>query len=258
MTTLDKSFLVLETLAELGPRVPLGTLQKATLLPKATLYRLLRTMVDRGLVRYDTAGRYSIGPQVYRMAGAVYARWAPPPGARAVMVELQRTAPETVHVSSFRHGQLMYVEKLDAPHPYQMSSRVGMAQCLHSSAIGKAILAEIPAERAEVLLGQEALRPVTELTIVDPVRLLSELPAIHAAGYAIDDEEDEEGLRAIGAAFCDDSGTPAGGVSIVAPSFRMSLAQARGYAPALVHAAQQIGEMFVGATPPQGLASNLT
>jgi IclR family acetate operon transcriptional repressor len=244
MTTVDKTFLVLEALAHMGPRVPLGIVQSSTDLPKATLYRLLRTLVEHGLAENDSSGRYSVGPQVYRLAGAVYARWALPQAAREVLVALQQTAPETLHISSFRFGQLVYVEKLDAPHPYQMASRVGTGQSLHSSAIGKAILAEMSPSDAAAALGDHTLRSFTQSTLVDKEALLAALPAIRAIGYGVDDEEDEEGLRAIGAAFRDGTGRPAGGISIVAPTFRMSLAQARGYAPALKKAARQLGEIL--------------
>ena len=239
MTTVDKTFLILDKLAETGPRVPLGQLQELTAIPKPTLYRMLRTMVDHGLVRPDSAGRYSVGRQVYRLAAAVYAQRALPPAVRQVMIDLQAVAPETVHVSSFRYGQLVYVEKLDAPHPYQMASRVGRLQALHSSAIGKAILARLSAEEVDALLPDDELDTLTPSTIVDRTQLLAELADIRDDGYGIDDEEDEIGLRAIGAAFCDPSGSPVGGISVVAPLFRMSLSRARGYAPALKKAARR-------------------
>jgi IclR family acetate operon transcriptional repressor len=243
VTTVDKSVAILQTLADNGPRVPLARLQHLTEFPKPTLYRMLRTMVDHGWVRQDSVGTYSVGTHLFTMAGRIYRDFALPPAARQILVDLQSEAPETLHVSAFRHGQLFYVEKLEAPHPYQMASRVGKMQALHSSAIGKAVLALLPPAEAQELLDDLELTPITDSTIVDSAQLYASLQDIRERGYAVDDEEDEEGLRAVGTAICDSSGCPTGGVSVVAPSFQMSMCQARTYVPALLRAARQLEDL---------------
>ncbi|WP_406230504.1 IclR family transcriptional regulator [Nocardia sp. NBC_01009] len=249
MTTVDKTFDILEHLANGGPRLALAQLHEMTAIPKPTLYRMLRTMVDHGLVRHDGSGRYSVGRSVFRLAGEVYRQVSVPAAARQVMVDLQTVAPETVHISAFRYGQLVYVEKLEALHPYQMASRVGKLQALHSSAIGKAVLAQLPAEQADALLADHRLEAFTSTTIVDRSQLAAALPEIRAQGYAMDDEEDEDGLRAIGVAFCDGADHPIGGISIVAPSFQMSVEQAHTYAPAVKEAAMRLEEILAESPP---------
>ncbi|WP_051899073.1 IclR family transcriptional regulator [Sciscionella sediminilitoris] len=249
MTTMDKTFLILEKVAANGPRLPLARLQELTEIPKPTLYRMLRTMVEHGLVHNDGSGTYRAGRRLFALAGMAYRQVSVPPETRRIMIELQERVPETVHVSVFRHRQLFYVEKLDAPHPYQMASQVGKSQAVHSSAIGKAVLAQLPAEEAEQLLSEVDLPAITETTIVDRAQLIGALPAIRGDGYALDDEEDEAGLRAIGSAVADETGYPVGGISLVAPSFRMSAAQACEYAPALRTAADRIQDCWAAHSP---------
>jgi IclR family acetate operon transcriptional repressor len=240
MTTVDKAIVVLQRLATDGPRMPLARLQETTQIPKPTLYRMLRSMMSHGLVRQDSAGTYSVGSHVYEIARDVYRHVALPDEARQILIDLQAEAPETLHISSFRHGQLVYVEKLEAPHPYQMASRVGKLQMLHSSAIGKAVLSRLPLVEAKELLDRVELPAITTETIVDPQSLLGLLPEIAEQGYALDDEEDEEGLIAIGSAICDEVGSPIGGISIVAPTFHMTATQAQSYVPALLRAARRL------------------
>lgn len=249
MSTLDKSCNTLQDVAGYGPRLRLARLQELTRIPKPTLHRLLKTMLQHGLIQQEDIGTYSVGSHLFHLARHVYEQVSVPPAARQVMMDLQHHVGETIHISAFRGGRLVYVEKLEAPHPLQMISRIGKFQSLHSSAIGKAVLSVLPQPEAYRLLSRGELRRFAPNTIIDVGRLLDLLPIIRAQGYAIDDEEDEPGLRAIGCAICDRTGAPIGGLSIVAPSFQMSLGQAYGYAPLLTKAAAQIAELMQSPSP---------
>jgi IclR family transcriptional regulator, acetate operon repressor len=248
MPTIDKSSTILQCVISYGPRVRLAHLQQLTNIPKPTLHRLLHTMIEHGLIRQDDTGIYSVGSELFRLAHDVYNQFHIPVEARQIMIDLQHEAKETIHLSLFRGGQLVYAEKLEAPHPFQMVSRVGKLQPLHSSAIGKAVLALLPEPEAAQLLAR-SLKRMTEFTIVDPRTLLTSLAAVRIQGFAVDDEEDEAGLRAIGCAICDAQGRPTGGLSIVAPSFQMSLTQAYAYAPLLVEAGRRIAEVIAQCEP---------
>ena len=251
MTTVDKSFDILQQVADHGPHVRLASLHQLTGIPKPTLHRMLRTMLQHGLIRQDSVGVYSIGSHLFCLTGQVYARVGMPSEVRQIMIDLQQEVNETIHVSAFQHGQLVYVEKLEASHAFQMISRVGKLQLLHSSAIGKAVLSRLPVPEARSLLDSLDMKRITERTIVDRKVLLDSLAPLRAQGYAVDDEEDENGLRAIGAAICDRTGYPTAGVSIVSPTFKMSLSQAYSCAPMLIQAARAIEDVVHARTPGQ-------
>jgi DNA-binding IclR family transcriptional regulator len=240
MTTIDKSVAILQQVADHGPRLHLAALQQLTNIPKPTLHRTLRTMQEHGLIRQDSAGTYSIGSHLFSLANHVYERVSVPPEVRQVMIDLQNQVRETIHVSAFRRGQLVYVEKLEAPHPFQMMSRVGRFQPLYCSAIGKAVLSQLSDAEARSLLFALDMPVTTDKTVVDPPAILDSLPALRMQGYAVDDEEDEAGLRGIGTSFCDRTGYPTGGVSIVAPAFQMSLSKAYGHVDKLIQATKDI------------------
>jgi DNA-binding IclR family transcriptional regulator len=120
---------------------------------------------------------------------------------------------ETVHLGVLEAGQVVYVEKLESPGPLRMASMVGRIVPAHSTALGKAMLAYLPgaggADRGEARLVRR-----TPNTITDPARLFQELAAIRARGYSIDNVENEEGIRCVGAAIFDHRGRVAGAVSV--------------------------------------------
>ncbi|MFJ5842462.1 IclR family transcriptional regulator [Streptomyces shenzhenensis] len=240
MTTIDKAAEVLAALAGLSPRAQLATLVEETGIPKPTLYRILRVLQERGLVQQDEAGMYRIGHRVFSLAAQAFHRFKVDDEIRRVMVDLGRRVHLTVHVSGFRADQLIYLDKLEADTPFSMRSEIGRLQAIHSSAIGKSVLAELAPAHARRVLEAHTRQQFTPYTVVDIETILRGLPTIKERGFAVDDEEDELSTRAIGAAFRDAAGNPIGGISIVAPTFATSMAELEAFAPLVMEAAASI------------------
>jgi DNA-binding IclR family transcriptional regulator len=110
---------------------------------------------------------------------------------------------------------------------------------MYCSAMGKAVLATFDEEALEVLL-ERPREARTKHTIVGEAEMREELDGIRARGFAIDDEENEAGVRCIGAAIVDARRQPLGAISVSAPAARMTLARAQQTAPAVVRAAEEI------------------
>jgi IclR family acetate operon transcriptional repressor len=244
MTTIDKAADVLRALTDIAPAGQLPALEEATGIPKPTLYRILRILMERGMVQQDDTGLYRVGTRVFSLAASAFSQLGVGDHVRQVMVDLGRQVHLAVHVSGFRADQLLYLDKLEADTPFYMRSDIGRLQAIHSSAIGKSILAELDPEAARRVLAQHDLERFTPYTVVDVDEILRGLPAIKQRGYAIDEEEDELSTRAIGAAFRDLDGKPVGGISIVAPTFETSLDDLQSHAPALTAAAGAIQSLI--------------
>jgi IclR family transcriptional regulator, acetate operon repressor len=163
---------------------------------------------------------------------------------RRVLVDLAQKVHLTVHLSVLRNQQLVYVDKLEADTPFKMRSSAGRIQPVHSSAIGKSVLALLDEGQARTILRTAPLERFTSRTVTDVNAVLRQLPTIRSRGWATDDEEDEEGTRAIGAAFVDDDGRPMGGISIVAPTFAASMAELAQHAGALKDAVDAMGRIY--------------
>jgi IclR family acetate operon transcriptional repressor len=174
---------------------------------------------------------------------------------RPLLAELRDRTGETVHLGVLEAGQVVYVEKLESPGPLRMASMVGRIVPAHSTALGKAMLAYLPREQVERIVERHGLVRRTPNTITDPARLFQELAAIRARGYSIDNVENEEGIRCVGAAIFDHRGRVAGAVSVSGSVASISLERARReLGPLVRETAQRISQAmgWAGQGPRQG------
>ena len=134
--------------------------------------------------------------------------------ARPELAALQEECGGTWHLALLDGAEAVYVAKVEGSKPYRMASRVGMAVPLHTTAIGKAVLAALPEAEIESLLGRMPLPARTPSTITDPDRLRTHLLAVRERGWSVDDEENEANVRCVGAAVVDHTRRVIGAVSV--------------------------------------------
>jgi DNA-binding IclR family transcriptional regulator len=214
---------ILELVLSAETPLSLAEIARRAELTKPTAHRLLQMLVERNYVRRTTARTYATGARALWLAGETLA-----------------LIPETVHFAVLSGNDVVYVEKFESRRPYRMASSIGMSLPLHCTAIGKSLLAFMPAEERSRLLPEGTLPARTRNTITARDKLEGELARVARRGYAMDDEENEENIRCIGAAVFDKDGVPIGGVSVSAPSFQLSALAARRMAPAIVATAREI------------------
>jgi DNA-binding IclR family transcriptional regulator len=236
----DRVLSVLEAVIAQAPKATLAAIATQTDLPKPTAHRLLRVLVDRGYVRQADEGLYSPDLQILALADRVQDSLDVAQRARPIMGRLQEILPETVHLAILQGDHAVYVEKLEGRRAYRMASTVGMTLALHSTAIGKASLAYLPEADWRSRLGPGDLPRRTARTTTSVEALALEFARIRECGYAIDDEENEEHIRCVGAAVFDHRGHAVGGVSLSAPAFALTLRHAHELGPALAVAAGEI------------------
>lgn len=231
---------VLESLVEVGGPATLADLTKRTALPKPTVHRLLRILQSRGYAWQDEEQRYLPSYRLLMLADRMQQSTAFIRVARPIMKVLQRDVPETIHLSVLEGDAIIYAEKLEAQRPYRMASAVGSPFDLHSSAMGKAILAFMPPDEADERIGRMQLTRYTQTTLITVEALQAELDATRRSGFALDDEEDEEEVRCVGSAVLDHNLRPIGGICISAPTFQLSRERAIELGPKVLQAAREI------------------
>lgn len=209
----DKTLRVLEALAD-HSRV--ADIAKDTALPKPTVHRILQTLVRHGFARTDGQGEYVGGPRILSLAGRFLQRLDIAERVRPILRDLQERTGWTVHLALLSGDEAVYVAKVEGAKPYSLASRVGMSLRLHCTSIGKAVLATMPDDDVRALLRRAGMPARTEHTLVDEDALLAELAAVRGRGYAEDHEENEAGVRAVGAAVFDHTGQVLGGLSVAA------------------------------------------
>jgi IclR family transcriptional regulator, acetate operon repressor len=258
---LARGLSVLEAVVDAGKPVTLGEVAAMSELPKPTTHRLLRVLQARGYVWQDEGQCYLPSHRLLRLAGQLELSFDSVRVVTPLMRNLQRTIPETIHFA-LRQGDIaVYVQKLDGDRPYRMSSAIGLPLDLHTTAIGKAILANLPdAERAE-LIDRLPLRGHTAHTLTSVNALRKELNAVRDRGFAIDNEEDEDDMRCVGAAVFDHRGRVIGGISVSAPAFKLPLDEAIRVGPTVTSAAADISVALghpAGALPGAYVRRHLT
>jgi DNA-binding IclR family transcriptional regulator len=221
----DKTLAVLEALAD-HSRV--ADLAKSTELPKPTVHRILQTLVRHGFARTDGQGDYIGGPRILSLAGRFLQRLDIAEQVRPILRDLQERTGWTVHLALLSGDEAVYVAKLEGARPYTLASRVGMSLRLHCTSIGKAILATLPDDEVLALLRRTGMPARTDNTLTDEAALLADLAAARARGYAEDHEENEAGVRAVGAAVFDHTGEVLGAVSAAALVYHEETTAPRG------------------------------
>jgi IclR family acetate operon transcriptional repressor len=240
VNSVEKTLVVLEAMAAPGSEHRLAEIAASAGIPKPTAHRILQILAERGYVLPAGDGAYSLGPGILGLAGSVLAHRDFARLARPAVRALQAQTGHTVHFAILSGNGAVYVDKVEARQPYQMASRVGMRIPLHCTAIGKAILSAMPTREAQGLLATAALDRRTPRTLCTVDEVLAELEIVRARGYAIDDEENEEGVRCVGAPVLDSLGNAVAGVSTSALAFSFPREEAEALGDVVRAAAGQI------------------
>lgn len=240
-TALEKAMRILEAVAAPGGPHRLTDVAAAAAVPKSSAFRILASLAEQGFVRPGSDSRYGAGPRLRSLSAVVGAD--EPAGFGRILGELRKATGQTVHLALHTGESLTYIRKLEADQPFRTASRTGMRMPLHSTAIGKALLAHLPAPEVQALLAA-GLPARTPRTLTTCEALLAELEAVRACGFAVDDEENEPAIRCIGAAVLDASGRPVGGVSVTTVTFLVPREQLEAYAPALLAASRALGPLL--------------
>jgi DNA-binding IclR family transcriptional regulator len=112
----------------------------------------------------------------------------------------------TVHLAVLDQGEAVYVEKVEAPGFFKVNTWVGRRMFLHSTSVGKCLLAWLPKQEIENVVRQQGLKKRTPKTITTVSKLLADLEHVKQSGYAVDDEENSLGARCLGAPIFDAMG----------------------------------------------------
>jgi IclR family transcriptional regulator, acetate operon repressor len=211
-TAADKTLDVLEALSA---HRSVAAISEATSLPKPTVHRILQTLVERGFARSLGRGNYTGGPRILTLVGSHQREGDLADQARPVLESLREQTDWTVHFALLSGDEAVYAAKLEADKPYRLASRVGMSLALHSTSVGKSVLATLPDDSVLALLKRTGMPAHTEHTHTAPERLLAELSSVRERGYAEDRQENETGVVAVGAPVFDHSGLALGGMSAV-------------------------------------------
>lgn len=247
MQSLGRAFELLERLADAGGELGLSQLAAATRLPPPTIHRIMQTLVAQGYVRREQSRRYALGPRLIRLgevAGHTMGRWAMP-----YLGELVAEIGETANLAMLEGDEVVYLAQVPSRHSMRMFTEVGRRVMPHCTGVGKALLAGLPDAEVREMVARTGLPAQTESTISDVETLMVELESIRERGYAVDDGEQEIGVRCVAVSV---NGTPARiALSVSGPSARVTEGRVAEIAPVLQRAAARLAVDIAGGRAPE-------
>lgn len=222
------------------PERGVSEIAQLTGLHKATAHRIIVTLYNGGLLeRLADGEKYRLGTRVAKLGLSVLRRLDFRQEALPHMQRLVERFQETCDLGVYDNGQVLCVAMVPGSHLLTVSVRVGHHLPIHCTASGKVLLAFLPPEIVEPLM-HNAFEAHTERTITEPSRLREELQITRQRGYALDDGEFENGIRAISAPIRDLDGHVVATISIPGPAERLTLERIPEIAEALVETAHAV------------------
>jgi IclR family acetate operon transcriptional repressor len=189
-----RAFDVLEALAEDGP-MSLSRLADQVDLPLTTVHRLVGSLTGLGYVVGDSAKQYSLAPRLIHLgerAGRTFSRWAVP-----LLTRLVDEVGETANLAMLDGDQVVYVAQVPSKHSMRMFMEVGRRAHPHCTAVGKVLLARMPVDDVAAMARRTGLPAQTEHTLTTLPELTDALDRVREAGYALDEGEQEVGVRCV-------------------------------------------------------------
>ena len=241
--SVERAFELMELIGRAGGECSLTELSAESPLPPPTIHRLLRTLVTLGYVRQLPNRRYALGPRLIRL-GVVANRQL---GAVAgpVLQSLVDELAETASLAVLDGDMVIYTGQVASTQMMRTADEIGRRVGLHTSGVGKAVLAELDDARILKLVTQSGLPAPTGNSAATLSAVFANVERVRADGYAVDDEEFEIGIRSVAMAV---PGAPTPmAIGISGPVARMGKDVIARAVPALEKAAGVISEALIGA-----------
>lgn len=216
----ETTFTILETLNESdGER--LTELADELDMAKSTVHRYLQTLLERKYLVKE-GDEYHLSLRFLDLGEQARNRKK---GYRMSKTKVEELAEQTQERAQFiveEHGQTVYVHRKAGSHAVHTDPGIGKRGHLHATSAGKAIIAEWPDERIKELVETHGLPGLTENTITDVETLFREVEEIRERGFSTNNQENIEGLCAIGTSVCYEPDTVLGALSVSGPTNRMT------------------------------------
>jgi DNA-binding IclR family transcriptional regulator len=238
-----RAITILEYLAEAEEPKELAAISHDLALNKSTVYRFLATLAEAGYVRQESdTGRYALGSRVAWLAAKFLETVDIRELARPILKELAQESGETIHLGILDRDEVVYTDKINGRQALQMASRVGSRMPVHSTALGKVMLADLSESQWQRYVSEIGLTPYTPNTIVAPEAFFEHLRQVQGQNYSIDNVENEEGVRCVAAPIRDHTGKTIAALSISGSTITMTPEKVESLVPLVQKGALAISE----------------
>jgi DNA-binding IclR family transcriptional regulator len=242
---LERGLAILEVLGRSRAGLSLSQLTRHLSLPKSSVHCLLRTLQAAGyLYRDNSSGKYRISLRICELARQALNGMSLREQARPSLKALAEQTGLTVHMAVLEQGSCVLIEKVTPPGAVRTATWVGKQLGLHCTALGKALIAHLPETEVARLVTEHGLIRYNDNTIRSVNQLHRELALVRQRGYALDDEEEEIGVRCIGASVFNGTAEVVASLSLAGPTTQIDDEALRRLTGLVVGAAHQIEDQI--------------
>jgi IclR family pca regulon transcriptional regulator len=240
LQSLERGIAVIQVFSREHPSLTLSEVARLTGITRATARRILLTLEDLGHVRSD-GRRFSLTPRVLTLGWAYLSSLNLWDVAQPLMEELAERMHESCSAATLDLPDVVYVARVPTHRIMTISLGVGTRLPAHCTSMGRVLLADLPDDELDAFLDEGPLEAYTDRTIVDPARLRRELGTVRKQGWAMVDQELEEGVRSSAVPIRDGSGAVIAALNVSVHASRMSMqAVRRNVLPLLLETAAAI------------------
>lgn len=238
--SLERGLAVIRAFGAGREQLTLSEVARSTALTRAAARRFLLTLVELGYVRFD--GRtFALRPRVLELGYAYLSTASFAEVAAPHLEHLVAQVRESSSLAVLDGEDVVYVVRVPTKRIMTVAIAVGTRFPAYATSLGRVLLAALAPAELESYLSRVELQPLTERTVIDPALLRDELAAVEANGYAVVDQELEDGLRSAAAPVVDPAGTVVAAVNVSVHASRVSLdLLRRTHLPLLLEAATAI------------------
>ena len=241
----ERALNILEAAAHRRDGLTNSEISRKLAIPKSSASYILRTLERRGYLRRDTeSGRYRLGLKILSLGSDAQSNLDIADVALPFMRALVEKIHLTVHLAVLDQGEAVYVEKVEAPGFFKVNTWVGRRMFLHSTSVGKCLLAWLPKHEVETLVKLQGLKKRTPKTITTMHKLLADLEHTKNESYAVDDEENSLGARCLGAPVFDATGNVVAALGVSGTLTQVDESNMPRIAEALKDAARRISRQW--------------
>lgn len=257
---LTKAFRLLDTLSKSTSGMTLAELVARSQLPKSTVHCLLLTLHREGYIHHNQKiGRYMFGQRLSLLANASIRGLELREEAAPYLAKLMLDTQLTVHMGIMEHGEGVVIAKIACPAQARLATWIGKRVPLHCTGLGKALLSGLNEEELDLLSQTRGLSRHNDSTIGSVARLKKDLERVRTLGYAIDDEEDEIGMRCIGVPVLNSERNVTAAISVAGTTHQITSENELGLSQKLKRTAAAVSQFLAAdsghSLPLQGNAS---
>jgi IclR family KDG regulon transcriptional repressor len=220
----EKALRILDVFAE--ERGPLGIseLNRRLDMSSSTIYRILQVLLSRRYIKQDSVtNKYYLGYKILELSSTVLMQLELRNVARDHLEKLAKETSETTRLAIMDEGEIIYVDQVEGKDQIRLHLQLGSRSPAHCTAAGKCVMAFLEEYEVDAILSKNKLKAFTPKTITNIEKLKDQLRKIKTQGYAFNDEEYREMVRAVGSPIFDFNIKVLGSIVVVAPSFRLKL-----------------------------------